>query len=378
MKGLAGDLGTMPLKDLVVYLWNRQASGTLTLEQDQVKRVVVLDKGTVVNASSNLPREYLGQFLINLGHLSEEQFNRAYATQQETRVFIGRILVMIGLITEQVLHSVLSMKFRETLLEAFNWTDGNFTYDASAKPKQPEGLEVKVPLIEIHKEADFRVQAWEQFRLAFPRGDCTLVLDRANLIEPPRPGSVDEKLFNFIEAGMTIDEMGLRLHATEFFIYNRLYAYHRLGAIQVKQPAEPAGFDIIEVDLGLGDSPSAEQILENARTFLAQGNYRDAYSLAKRSNQITATLDAALLIRQVEVAWQPQLKAELLTSRVPTLTANADTIAKLSLSAPERYLISRIDGRRDVESIVRVAPLKEFDALAFFDRFVTQGWVTLR
>ena len=31
MRGLAGDFATMPLKDLVVYLWNRQATGQLVL-----------------------------------------------------------------------------------------------------------------------------------------------------------------------------------------------------------------------------------------------------------------------------------------------------------------------------------------------------------
>jgi hypothetical protein len=61
---------------------------------------------------------------------------------------------------------------------------------------------------------------------------------------------------------------------------------------------------------------------------------------------------------------------------VPALAVPAPQLARLPLSAPERYLLSRVDGKRDVGSIVRVAPLKEFDALAFFDRFAAQRWIT--
>jgi hypothetical protein len=374
MRGLTGDFSTMPLKDLVVYLANRQATGTLTLEHGNIIKQAVLDQGVVVNASSNVPREYLGQFLINLGHINEEQFHRAWETQRETKVFLGRILLMIGLVTEENLQAVLQLKFRETLLDAFDWKDGTFAYEAGEIPKMPDGVAAQMPLIDLHKEADFRVQAWGHFRRAFPRGSCTLTLRRENLEEAPRPCIKDEKVFHFIETGMTLEEMGLRLHATDFFLYNRLYALYRLGALIVHDKAEE--FDI-DVDLGLGDSPTVAQLLEHARAFHQQGNFRDAWSLARRANQLTPSLDAALLLRQVEVAWLPQLKADLVApGKALALTLSPHELAKLPLSAPERYLMSRIDGRRTVETIVRVAPLKELEALAFLDRFRTQGWVT--
>jgi hypothetical protein len=375
MRGLAGDFATMGLKDLVVYLGNRHASGTLILEREGVRKQVLLDEGAVVNASSNIPREYLGQFLINLGQVTEEQFERAFATQKQTKVFLGRILVMIGLVSEETIVAALAMKFRETILDAFDWSVGNFSFDPGPPPKQPDGLEVRVSLIDIHKESDFRVQAWTQIRTAFPRGDVTLTLKREQLVDPPRPGSIDEKIFSYIEQGQTLDEMALRLHATDFFLYNRLYALHRLGALEVHAARPLPDFDI-EVDLGLGDSPTAEQLLVNARTFFSQGNLRDAYTLARRSNQLTTTLDAALMLKQIEVAWLPQLKADLVgNTRVPAIAVGPDRLASLPLSAPERYLLSRVDGKRNVGAILRVAPLREFEALTYFDRFAAQKWV---
>lgn len=377
MRGLGGDFATMPLKDLVVYLWNRQATGQLVLEHRGIRKEALLENGAIYNASSNLPREYVGQYLINLGHITEDQFHRAYATQKQTKVFLGRILEMIGAVSRETLEVVLSTKFRETILDAFNWVEGSFQFEAGKKPPQPDGIHVEVPLIEVHKESDFRVEAWKLMRQTFPSGACTLLLIEENLVEPPRPGSIDEKLFRSIASGQTIDEMALDLHATDYFLYNRLYAYFHMGALQVRDPKSvqlPLG-----VDLGLGDSPSAEQLLENARAFCEKGNFRDSWSLARRSNELTPTLEAAVLLRQIDTAWLPQLRSAFVSSgKVPGMLLGPEQVAKLSLSAPERYLLSRVDGKRDVESILRIAPLREIEALVAFDRFLSQKWIRLQ
>jgi hypothetical protein len=116
----------------------------------------------------------------------------------------------------------------------------------------------------------------------------------------------------------------------------------------------------------------------NARQFFAQGNHRDAWSLAKRSHAMVATIETTLLLKQIEAAWVPQLRADLLSKRrVPGTVLPADKLKALPLAAPERYLLSRVDGKRELDAIIRVAPLREFEALTFFDRFIAQGWVKL-
>jgi len=39
--------------------------------------------------------------------------------------------------------------------------------------------------------------------------------------------------------------------------------------------------------------------------------------------------------------------------------------------------LSRIDGKRSLAGIVGVAPMREFEALVFIDRFVLAGWIKL-
>ncbi len=376
---LSGTFTTMPLRDLCVYLGNRRASGLLTLDRDTTRKQIALENGEVVNVSSNLPREFLGQFLINLGHINEEQFNRAFETQKETKIFLGRILVMIGLVTEPVLENALSLKFRETILEAFTWAEGDFSFEPGPA-KVVDGIALRVALLDLDKESEFRQVAWQHIRAAFPSGDVQLELDRGNLAEPARPGSLDEKLYLAIEQGQTIDQLALSLHATDFFLYQRLFALHRLGAVKAKPrlPHSSTSSVQVEIDMGLGEAPTAPELLTSAQSLYAQHNYRDALALARHAQQLSPGPEGQLLLKQIEEAWLPNLKQTLLASpRVPTLLVRDVQLKDEPLTAPERYLLSRLDGKRSLEGIVRVAPLREFEVLVFFDRFIAQRWIQL-
>jgi hypothetical protein len=371
MHGLHGDFGTMPLKDLIVYLGEQAASGTLRLDRDDVRKSLTLKAGKVVNASSNVVREYLGQFLINLGYITEEQFNSAYETQLQTRIFMGRILVMIGLVNEEVVETVLSTKFRETLLDAYTWQQGFFHFETAAPPMAQDGITVEVPLLLVHRESTFREQAWDQFRRAFPSKTCTVELVRENLAEPPRPGSLDEKLIVGIEAGQTLEELMLATHASDFFFFQRLYSMHKLGAVVVRPPKAPPVTEEIGPPLSSSSSRgrSVQDLVLAANTSLAQGHYRSAFASAAAAAAAAPNDGHKELVRHkgeyLERVMQPQ-----------ALLA-PEEIKGLPLSAAERYLLSRIDGNRTVAAIVRIAPLREFESLAIFERFISAGWVRL-
>lgn len=381
MRGLFGDFATMPLKELVVYLGNRKATGTLSLEHDVVRKQVLLHHGFVVNASSNEPREYLGQFLINLGHITEEQFHQAYETQKETKVFLGRILVMTGVVTQATLENALSLKLRETLLDAFQWPEGSFAFDSDKVPQSSpdSSVEMKIDLLDIAHESDVRQTVWHAVRNVFSSGNLRLKLHRHNLAEEPRPGSLDDRMLKMIEAGQTIDELALSLHATKFFLYQRLIALHHLEAVSIDRgPSFALSLDDATERLSEQDGPGFDQLLSNARAFYGQGNLRDAVALARRANQLKPSAEASALLQDLENRWVAKLRVELLGRRnVPKLKIKPESLKQQNLSAPERYLLSRVDGKRTLFQIISVSPLRELDALAHFARFVEKKLVAL-
>ncbi len=374
MRGLLGDFSTMPLKDLVVYLGNRRATGTLALEREGLRKRVHLVNGLVVKASSNQRREYLGQFLINLGHITEDQFNKAYETQQETKVFLGKILAMIGLVPEKVILNGLSLKFRETLLEAFQWEMGTFSFEPLQSVEVSDELELQIDLLDIHREGEFRETAWKAIRAVFPHGQVRLRLDEKHLPEPPKPGTLDFRLVQLVKEGATIDEMILALHATDFYLYQRLYALYRLEAVAVLPPEPPPeSLEEPAIENGL----STAEIVHYARKLLQVGNAPEAEEAARKAHALSASSETAELLRQAESALLAQLRDELMSATVPSLLVSSAELKDLQLSAPEKYLLSRVNGTRQLSSIVNASPIQELEALKSFRRFVQTGLVKL-
>lgn len=376
-RGLTGDFGTMPLKDLVSYLGTRRVSGTLHLERGAAQKVAWLQDGRVVSASSNQPREYLGQFLINMGHLTEDQFLKAYQTQRETKIFLGKILVMIGVVAEDVVLDALGLKLRETLLEGFLWEDGTFVFDPSEAMPAFDGLSVEVDLLDIHREGEFRETAWKAIRSVFSHGKLRLAVNEARF-PPTQPGSLDEKLLMLIRDHHRIDDMLLTLHANDFFIYQRLYALFRQDAVRVDDSASDADEEALVGTEVVGEEQSAQEVASHARMFLNAGSFTDAEALARRAYELDPTPEMANFLRHCEKALGDQLRQQFLGRRlVPSLLVPSSQLKTMSLSAPEKYLLSRIDGTREVGAIVSVSPLQELEALKLFKRFMDGGLIRM-
>lgn len=390
MRGVSGDFSTMPLKDLVVHLGNRRATGTLNVERGDVRKQLLLREGHVITASSNQPREYFGQFLINMGHLTEDQLERAFATQAETHILLGKILTMTGSVTEATVRTTLSHKFREMLLDAFTWEEGGFDFRATDVAPELEGLDVSVDLLDVHREGEFRETAWQAIRAVFPSGGVRLEVEAKKLANL-KAGSMDDRIIQLAREGLSIDGIALALHATDFFLYQRLYALYRQDALRVSDeaplPAPERNTPTVVVveeddddDNGgvIGSESSSDEVLQAAQLFLDAGNLRDGEALARRAHEIAPTEHTQRLLRDAEARLLTELRKALMEpSRVPTLRVSAPHLKTMPLSSPERYLLSRIDGKRDVAAIVHVSPLQELEALKFFQGFVDTELVKL-
>ena len=118
--------------------------------------------------------------------------------------------------------------------------------------------------------------------------------------------------------------------------------------------------------------------MQAARNFLHQGNLRDGEALARRAHEMAPTPETAELLQSAERSLLARLRQQLLERAVvPELLVPPAHVRTLQLTSPERYLLSRIDGRRDVASIVHVSPLRELDALKYFQNFVDSRLVRL-
>jgi hypothetical protein len=371
MRGLMGSFAVLPLGDLVELLARRRMSGTLACERGTVRKTLYVHEGVAVGASSNDPREFLGQLLINFGHVTEEQLSKAFRTQEETKVRLGKVLTMVGLVSPETIREVLAIKIRETLLDAFLWDSGIFTLD-DVPPAPVDELDATVPLVDIAREAEFRTTAWSAFRAQFPSGAAALEVDESRVPRPLGPDTVDGRVIALARAGKTIDEVGLALHATDFHLYQRLYALGSKGVLRAAPVLAAPADDPME-------SPAAGELVDRARVLLASGRAADAELVAARAVDLAPGSEPArALLDEAERALGERLRGELFGGdSVPRLRITAQDIALLRLSSADKYLLSRCDGRRTVRQLAQIAPLKELEVLKAMRRFVDAEIVAL-
>jgi hypothetical protein len=372
VRGLMGSFQVMPLQDLVEFVARRQFSGALTCERGAVRKTIHLHRAAAVGAASNDPREFLGQLLINFGRLTEEQLSKAFQTQEETKVRLGKVLVMVGLVPPEAVREALSIKIRETLLDAFTWDSGVFHLD-EAPPPAADDFDAAVPLAEILKEAEFRVTAWQAFHSHFPTGSATLLIDEERIPTSAREDTVDGKLLMMAVEGKTIDEIGLALHATDFHLYQRLYALLQQGVIRAAPPGAPPPEEA-------GEASAAAGLCERARSLLDEGRVEEAEEVAARAAELAPALEpAGAVLREAQRRLLGELSQRLLgPAQVPVLAVPPHEVGRLRLSAAEKYLLSRCDGARPLSRILQVAPLRELETLKAFRRFVESRIVELR
>lgn len=460
MPSLNGDISLMPVGDLFLWVANRQLSLTMEMALGQFDRKFVVRDGLVSQASASDPREYLGQHLINFGHITEDQLQKAFDTQKETQVPLGRVLVMVGAVTDEQLKRVLLFKARESLLEAMCWTEGQFKATTDVPPDELDA-DIPVNLLEVHSEGVARARMWEEMRRVFPT-DAT----RCDVLVEVRSdaSAFDRRLIELLREGCSVGETGLELRSMDFQIYARLYDLYnrqvirpRLATVSTapkgsalppdegleREGAEEEGFGSIDIALDSltgGDLPADDLSTEGAaveeeviniedvgaivdvpepgagarrvgeyssvrveapeeapgvevpaeaqdptsalRIALAGRNWGEALLLAERILQMDPQNTEAVAARRVAEAQVRKLEAEganeaLDLGAVPRFSTSREDIAKGHLTSKERYVLSRIDGKRTLAQIAAVSPIQRTELVRIVSAFESRGVVEL-
>lgn len=123
----AGPLTPKVLAELMDAFHQTQSSGEVWLTRNDRRRVILLERGVIVGARSNLAPEDLAQVALRRKALREEQIAAARAEVEAGRAkdFADAALAL-GLLDERGLSRLLREQVRRIVLSAFAWPDGRF------------------------------------------------------------------------------------------------------------------------------------------------------------------------------------------------------------------------------------------------------------
>lgn len=368
-----GNLETMPVADLLQWASNGRLTGTVRVANADTTKMIYIRKGVIVSCTSTDPREFLGHFLVSQGAIDEADLQGAIVDQDRFSGMLGQLLVQRGAISEQRLNEMLRLKAEEAIFDLFTWTSGQFLFLDGELPGYelvPISLDVQGLVLEGMR----RLDEWERIREVIASALCVPVavqplLDGADDIDPGRRSVLES-----VDDDRSIEDICLHTHSSEFYVCDILCREVRRQRVKVVRPRIASRRD--ETVTGA----SGESLLQVARDRLAAGELENAV----RHLQAAASLephDRPLRehIAEVEYNVRARITDEgLVLSSVPVLTIGVDELAKLDLAPSEGFILSRIDGRSSVESIVKISPLAEIDALLVIWELLKGGHLRLK
>lgn len=369
---LAGNLRTMPFGDLLQFLNANSSTGTLQIRKKQVLKMIYFEKGKIISSSSSDPREYLGHFLVSRGFIDEDQLRLAMEVQRNSKMLLGKILVLSGKVTENDMTRMLKLKSEETVYSLFLWDEGEFTF---YQDEFTTSLFVRIQIDpqSLIFEGVLRKDEWERIRQVFPHNN--VVLEVVPRSQGPDPGqdTFAVVVHGLVNGKRTIDDIVLEAHSTDYPVCRSLFNLYENGILRIKTILNEA-----QRTAGQGGVHTAVQLEAQAREFHKKKRFEEALDLLRQIEPTAASYreKIAPLIDQVEKETIQHLYARAVPpEKVLKLLKPLHEIPYAELTPEEGFLLSRIDGSWDVRSILSVTPMKEVDTLRLLRRLVDRGLI---
>lgn len=397
---LTGSLNMMSVSDLLQFLAVGRKTGLLKFSQGKVVKGIYFEDGTIIGSGTNDPREYLGQVLIHYGKIDEAQLQAAMEEQRrgitssevsvpatvegakskvkgttDTAVKsasprrLGQILVDQGVLTEEDVRQVLEIRTLEIIYDLFIWKEGHFEFCVE-DPKPADFTRVNVGPTKVIMEGVYRADELARFRTLIP-SDRTVMELAAGWTSSLGLGKTTRQLLYFLEKRMSVAEICYSMHASPFEVYAQLYDLVQKGLAHVsgELPATPDPVN------ELPDLPGeTADLLLRAREEMTKNEAENALAIIHsvlRHEPNNAAAHSLLL--EAEKLFVKQVYTEIPAAGVPTIVIQPGELAKKEIEPQEGFVLSRINGEWDIQSILSICPFREADSLRMIKKLWDQG-----
>ena len=405
--GIVGNLKTMQLEELLQWLSQSKKNGTLQINNGKIEKKIFFKDGRIISSSSTNPEEYLGHFLVSHGLINELELTKAIELQEQTHMLLGKILVTTGAIEEKELHRLLRLKAEESIYNVFSWGEGEFRFLDDILPENalvPMNLDVTAIVLEGVQ----RVDEWRRIRKVIPTGEAIPVavaeLDAADL----DPGA--RQILELVNDERTVEEIQLQTHSSEYHVCRVLFEQYQQGRLKIIRPrwkTRPEGeahlpghpahpnhhghaahppahghgpaTPVTPVAAASSEPLGAPSLLKAAQSYMSQRNYeqalrhlRAAKSLDPESKEVQEAMQKGEKTMREELE-----RAGVTLTSVPKLAISMDQLTTVKISPQEGFMLTRINGSYDIQSIVKITPMPQLDALLVFWKLHQAGHITL-
>jgi tetratricopeptide (TPR) repeat protein len=245
---IRGSLKEASLPDVLQLLAMGKKTGCLSVTHRNSFGYIYFDKGRICYASIVNRRDRLGDMLVKLGTISQQELDDAIALQDRRRdKRLGELLVEQGSLGVDQMHDAIEVQIQEAVYFLFTWNLGTFNFEADVTPDSQDHV-VSINPESLLLEGARRVDEWGLIEKKVPSFDLVFEMDRAKvaisdaeLTDEQR--SVLELVDGVRDVQAIIDASGF----VEFEVGKSLYGLlnagfiHRIGKTTAPAPVAPEG-----------------------------------------------------------------------------------------------------------------------------------------
>jgi tetratricopeptide (TPR) repeat protein len=380
---VSGNLKTMLPGDLLQWLSLGQKSGTLVVKNKLTEKKIFFRNGRVISSASNDPREYLGQFLMSHGYLTEPELKKAMEVQKQSGILLGKILVMIEVISEKDLTRLMRLKAEEEIYDIFLWREGEFHFIDDQLPTM-EMIPLQVDVTGIIMEGTRRFDEWVRIRELIPNEALVPMLEKPltdELAEELELDDAAKTVIAAIDGKRTIADIILESRSSSFRVSETLAALAREDVIRLTDPMAQR-VAAAEAELAAAAATEDDEIagmLQRAQVALRAKDFEKAQRLLKAAQnldpnhpKVSSAIKGAETVILAEVRNQG-----LLDNKVPYVAKPFEEITQMNFTPNEGFILSRINGQWDIGSLIKISPIREPDAMLIFYKLWRDGIIAL-
>lgn len=371
---LSGNLHTMALPDLLQWISAAAKTGVLSFNRGGVSKKIFTVDGTIVGSSSSDPIDYIGQWLVSCGRITEDQLRIALGEQERSNSFLGTVLVQMKALTGDELSRMLVLKTEEIIYGLFHWDDSEFEFTEGEFDTLPFTISLRVE--DVLLKGVRRYDEIQRIRRVFR--DSSIVLRRTQLTPPPEvlQNPHARRILDSIDGQRSIASIAFQTHASEFIVSKFLFELHQACYAEIVENVAGASPQAHEATGTAAARASSNGFLSAARTLVEAGDMEAALTVLAKAPENE---------REVR-AYREEIEAKLVTriyeheitpGAIPVLARPMAEMTGESLSAEECYLLSRMDGAWSVQAIVSISPLREVEALRTLNRLRDRGLIRI-
>lgn len=160
----SGKLGPGRVPRILTALHLAQASGALALFRGSVRKLVLLERGVPVYATSNVASERFGALCVRRGLVGEADLEGLPPGKRTAEVLLER-----GVLSEKLRADIVAEQVKTILWSTFEWRDGTWRFGLTASPG-PSRLDLALNAGDLILEGVMRTATLVRLREELPPG----------------------------------------------------------------------------------------------------------------------------------------------------------------------------------------------------------------